>query len=558
MNMNFYGFMLLENMKKIVLKYIYRMFQSMRLRLNQFSRFLLIIVGLALAFSNHCFAISKNAPLEFKFIVKHFKVEGLSPLSEDFINDYFKALNNQLYSLKDLQTISKDLEKVIQNQGYPFYKVVLPPQKLSNGDIKLQVMAFTLGKIEVKGSEYFSNENIIASLPILQKLAYSPNTNEISAAIRVANKHPSKLVQMTFKASDNPDKLDADVVVSDHRPFQATLTANNYGTRTSGEYRLIGALQYSNLWGLDHIINGSYSTSPDHADSVQQYGANYSLPIYKLKGWLSLYFANSSISTGNVGSDLQITGAGEMYGMHYQQFLPKFGAYEHSLDAGIDNRYFINDVQFGNQQIGGNVRSVPFSLLYKGEYLWKNTHSGYYLQWVSNTDYGSHNTEAFYLANRQNAHQNWDLFRYGANFSFNFNEWLFQTTLTGQDSHYSLIAGEELGIGGSYDVRGYAQRETGADNGQIVKIEISTPRWQQMNLFGFFDYGHGQLQNPTPDQTREWNLRGTGIGARVSVGEYFTGNITFATALDSVPNLGLSGGTVAGDNRIHANIVFKY
>ncbi|MGZ8174747.1 MULTISPECIES: ShlB/FhaC/HecB family hemolysin secretion/activation protein [Methylobacter] len=507
------------------------------------------------------FCLAAAAPQEFKFNIKHFSVEGLSPLSQSFIEDYFKPLQNRLYTLKELQEVSKALELIIREQGYPFYRVRVPPQTLATGDVKLQVISFTLGEIEVTGNNYFPRNNIIASLPVLNKLE-SPNTQALAEAIKVANKHPSKQVQLTFKPSKIPDKLDANITVSEHRPYQASLIANNYGTASSGDYRLTGTLQYSNLWGLDHIVNGSYSTAPDHADTVKQYGASYSLPIYRLKGWLSAYYANSSVNTGTVATDLTVTGSGEMYGIHYQQYLPKWGKYEHSLDLGIDNRYFINDIQFQNIQLGANVRSAPFSVLYKGEYPWLNTHTGYYVQWVGNTDFGGHNTQAHYQAARLNAKQNWDLLRYGSSFSVNVNEWLMQTSLTGQHSHSPLIAGEQLGIGGSFDVRGYDQRETGADSGEIVKFEVTTPAWsalsvvegQKTNLFVFYDYGHGRLQSTTPGQVKDWNLSGTGIGARFQWREYFQGNITFANALDTVE----AGTTQAGNNRIHANIVFKY
>ena len=505
--------------------------------------------------------LAATAPQAFKFTVKHFSVEGLSPLSQAFIDEYFKPLQNKPYTLKELQDVSKKLEQLIRDQDYPFYRVIVPPQTLDSGEVKLQVISFTVGEIGVTGNQYFTRNNIIASLPVLNR-SESPNTQDLAEAIKVANKHPSKQVKITFKPSQTADKLDANIAVSEHRPYQATLIANNYGTPSSGDYRLTGALQYSNLWGMDHIVNASYSTSPDHADTVRQYGGSYSLPIYRLKGWLSAYYANSSVNTGTVATDLTVTGSGEMYGIHYQQYLPKWGKYEHSLDFGIDNRYFINDVQFQSVQLGGNVRSAPFSVLYKGEYPWKNTHTGYYVQWVGNTDFGGHNTDTQYQAVRLNAKQNWDLFRYGTNVSVNVKDWLLQTSLTGQHSHSPLIAGEQLGIGGSFDVRGYEQRETGADSGEIVKVEVTTPdlaqlsaiEGQKINLYAFYDYGHGRLQSTTPGQTKDWNLSGTGIGARYQWREYFLGNIAFATALDTVE----AGTTKAGNNRILANIVFKY
>ena len=500
------------------------------------------------------------APKEFSFNIKHFSVEGLSPLSHAFIDDYFKPLQNRTYTLKELHDVCKALEKVIHQKGYLFYQVIVPQQTMAAGNVKLKVMAFKLAKVNVTGNKYFSKDNIFASLPILKKSS-SPNAVDLTEAIKVANKHPSKQVQITFKSSKSPDEIEADIAVTDHRPYQATLTGNNYGTSSSGGYRLIGALQYSNLFGLDHIVNASYSISPDHLETVKQYGGSYSLPIYQMKGWLSAYYSNSSVNTGTVATNITVTGSGEMFGLHYQQYLPKWGKYEHSLDVGIDSHYFINNVLVNTIQEGSTVRSTPFSALYKGDYPWLNTYTSYYLQWVANTAMGSQNNQSDYWnasegkGARFDAKQDWQLMRYGGNFSVNVKEWLLQTNLTGQQSPNPLIAGEQLGIGGSYDVRGYSQRETAADSAQIIKLEVTTPTWEKTSLFSFFDYGHGHQQSITPGQVKDYSLSGAGIGTRYQWRDYFMGNVTYANALDTAPE---AGGTKAGANRIYAMIVFKY
>lgn len=516
-----------------------------------------IIALLCLSFQGFCQDPTASAgtifaPKEFKFNVKSLTVEGPSPLSQTLIDKFTKPLQNRAYSLKDLQEISKSLEQKIHEQGYPFYRVIVPPQTLSQGDVKLQIISFTLGEIEVDGNKYFSNDNILASIPILKKTK-SPNTQDLSDAIQVTNRHPSKQLQVIFSPGKNQDKLDAKISVNEQRPLQMLLSANNFGTPTSGDYRLTGEMQYSNLWGKDHVVNGSFSTSPDHASSVRQFGGSYSFPIYQLNGWLSAYYAESTVNVGTVATNLTVTGAGKMHGIHYQQYLPSIGRYEHSLNLGIDNRYFINDIQFQSTQIGDNVRSTPFSALYRGQLPWENTQINYYIQWVNNTDLGNHNTQAHYLANRLNSQQDWNLIRYGGNFLANVNNWAFQTTLIGQQSQYSLIAGEQLGIGGSFDVRGYNQRETGADSGQIVKFETITPPWHYVNLFAFFDYGHGSLHHTTQNQVKNWSLGSVGIGARFQWKEYGMGNITYANALKTAD----AGTTEAGDSRIHFNVVYK-
>ncbi len=100
-------------------------------------RSILIAASLCLIPQASCLAA---APQEFKFNVTHFSLDGLSQLSQTFIDDYFRPLQNKSYTLKELQNVSKALERVIHEQGFPFYQVIVPPQTLASGDIKLQVV----------------------------------------------------------------------------------------------------------------------------------------------------------------------------------------------------------------------------------------------------------------------------------------------------------------------------------------------------------------------------------------------------------------------------------
>jgi hemolysin activation/secretion protein len=494
-------------------------------------------------------------PQKMKFIVKKFTVEGESLaniIDENEIETYLKSFQEKSFNLKELQDVGKGLEAMIREEGFAFYRVILPPQSLNSGEVKLKVITFNIGSIKVEGNKHFTEKNVLASLPEL-KQDTSPNTKELSELVKIANRHPSKQVVVTFKQTDNKDTVDATVnVIEQPRPYQFSLLLNNTGTQSSGDFRITTAAQYNNLWGLDHIVNASYTLPPEHADTVKQYGGTYALPIYALKGWLNMYYAYSSANNGTVATDLTITGAGEMMGIHYQQFLPKFEKYEHSLDIGFDSRYFENDVQFKNTQIGTNVRSFPFSLAYKAEYPFEHLQTGYFLQWAMNTGWGSENDDKQYKNSRTGADSSWHIFRYGSNFKTTFENWLLTTSLTGQYSENPLIAGEQLGLGGSYDVRGYEQRETGADNGQIVKIELTTPEWQKTNAFVFYDYGHGSREKPQPTELKDWNLSSVGIGAKWQWQNYVNTSLTFATALND------STTTKAFNNRILFDVNLRY
>jgi len=499
--------------------------------------------------------LSYAEPKPISFFVKSFSIQGDSPLDSKEREVLLKPYENKQYNLEQLQSVAKILEQKIRSEGYAFYRVVLPPQTLASEEIQLKIISFAINKIKVEGIKYFDKSNILASLPQL-KIGESPDTKALANALKMTNRHPFKELQLTFKQSnDTVDNIEAKINVIEQRPYQAFLIMNNTGTDKTGEFRITGAIQYGNLWNLDHQISASYSTSPDHLETVQQYGINYSLPIYALKGWLSAYYAFSDVDNGIIANDFSVTGSGEMYGLHYQQFLPKLGSYEHWLDVGIDNRFFINDVKFLETPIGNSIRSTPVSILYQGEYLWKQVKSDFHLQWVGNTGLGGHNSQQHYQKSRVNSKQDWHLLRYGANLNATFKNWLVKFSLTGQYSDQAIISGEQLGIGGSYSVRGYDERETSADSGEIIKLELYTPRLYGFKLLGFYDYGHGRQQNVLDNEAKSWTLSSVGIGIRWQWKNYIFTNLDLAHTL----NEGLkNGGTQLGNNRIHASLVLRF
>ena len=526
-----------------------------------------VTAGIAFLISSLLIPTLSNAeePKAIDFMVDKLLVEGKSPLAEETINELLSPHQSKRYNLDQLQAVAKSLEQSIRDQGYAFYRVVIPPQSLNQGQITLRIISFSLNEIAVEGNDYFGEDNIKASMPGLE-VGQSPNTQNLSEYLKVANRHPSKQIKLTFKQSHEADAVDARLDVNEQRPYQASLIMNNTGTDKTGEFRMTAAVQHGNLWNKDHILNGSYTTSPDHMETVQQYGVNYSAPIYPLKGWISAYYAFSDVDTGVVGGggggDISVTGSGEMYGIHYLQYLPKLGRYEHWLDLGIDNRFFINDIRFidlliqRKTQIGTNVRSTPFSVLYKGEYPWQIARLNYHVQWVANTDFGGHNTQLHYSSSRFKAQQDWDLIRYGANLNTNLGQWFFTANLTGQYSHKPLISGEQIGIGGSYSVRGYNERETSADTGEVLKLELYTPRWQGINLLTFYDYGHGRQQSTVVGEKESWTLSSVGIGARYQWKKHLLASIDLAHTLD--PGTATGERTNTGTNRIHASIVLRY
>lgn len=496
---------------------------------------------------------------EISFEVKKFTLKGDIPETLSGVEAILLGAEKKKYTLKGLRKLAQDVESAIRKQGYAFHRVIVPPQSLIAGNVNLKVISFALGDITITGNEYFDDENIRRSIPALQE-GDAINTYKLSQALKVANYSASKQLKLTFKQSEISNKVKAEIGVIEERPYHISLIGNNAGTSDTGSFRLTLALEHNNLWGLDHSINASYTTSPGHAEDIIQYGISYNIPVYSLKGWVTGYYVSSDADTGKVAGGFDISGSGQMYGVHYLQYLPKFKRlkyYEHWFDIGIDSRFFDNDILFGQDNIGSNVRSVPINLRYQGEFPWKDMKFNFHIEWAKNTGAGSYNNQSDYENNRYGAVQNWDLIRYGMSSSVNFLQWQFRANFSGQYTDQALISGEQIGLGGTYSIRGYSERETGADSGNILHLEMHTPEWKDLHLLTFFDYGQGRRRAAQAGELENWHISSVGLGARWHWQRYLSVSLDWAVALNEVPST-LTNRTQAGDSRLHGSIMLRY
>lgn len=499
-------------------------------------------------------------PPEIRFQVQSFQLEGELPVAEEDLHESLSSYLDKEYSLQGLQGIAKSLEQELRQQGYAFYRVVLPAQSLADSEVTFKVVSFSLGELSIEGNKHFDHENILASLPGLEQGA-SPNIHNLAGALKVANHHDAKQLSLKFKQSNLQDKIDASINVQDESPWRLSLLANNTGNEQTGEARVTLAAQHSNIWNRDHNINLSYTTSPDYLEEVEQYGFNYVFPWYWGKAWINSYYSSSNVDSGTIAESFDVTGSGENYGVHYLQYLPKGQKYEHWLDFGIDNRLFESEVSLvgiSNAVNTTEIRSVPVSLMYKGEYPFSFSNLFFHVQYVINTPIDSKNDDEDYSRNGlSQARQDWHALRYGFSANSGFYGWALRLNIAGQYSDNRLISGEQFGLGGSQSIRGYEERETSVDMGNFANLELYSPVWLKTMGVVFFDYGEGELRKyQAEDNERYYKLASAGVGVRWQWHKKAFFSLDMAHTFEDASESGT--GTEKDDQAVHANLLLSW
>ncbi len=470
-----------------------------------------------------CVSALAQTPPAVNFKVERFQIDGDNPLDPKTTETTLAPFLGDYSGIDGLLGAKDALEQAFAKAGYNFARVSLPAQALDSGIVILKVTSVSVGELQIKGNEHFTEDNIRRSLPKL-RAAGGSDLSEVSRSLAVANEHPHKKLRVTFKESElQPDMVDAVVNVQDRRPWNLFATINNIGTQDTGRSRLQLGGMYGNLSGHDDVFSTAVTISPDNINNVMQFGAFYQIPIYQLSGWLSGFYVKSDVDVGNVQNVFDVSGAGDFYGISFKRQLIGVGRYKHSLTAGLQDRSF--DTSIFNAATGLPIRGIstivrsrPFTARYDGGYNWVATSFDFYVDFTTNLSFGGHNNDFDYSKVRKPAVSDWKVMRFGALVTQQLPEGFSGVfRLNGQYSREPLIPGEQFGVGGERSVRGFDERTIAGDTALVANLELWTPPVEQLDgvrFLGFLDAGHKHLVDPLAKQLGSDTISSIGIGAR--------------------------------------------
>lgn len=521
---------------------------------------LLVLGGMLLATS----ALAEEAVVP-RFNIDKIFLEGNTIIPSAEVAAIFKKYTGPQKDFGTLQEAMDVIEAACRKRGYTMVTAILPEQELERGTVVINLLEPVVKEILIDGNRYYSRENILRAMPSLKK-GVPPNVARISENLKAANENPGRKISLQFKNEDNDKELIAELKVTDQKPWKVSATADNTGTSATGLYRVGLGLQYSNLFGLDHVISLNYITSPDHLSKVQIFSGSYRIPLYGLGDTLDLFGAYSDVDSGTTqvsNTGVSISGKGIISGVRYNMNLNRFGEYEHKLIGGADYRLYDNTVMILGRDEGKDVVAHPLNLTYGAS--WNNSFASLdgSLGVLYNIPWGHLGHKSDFYAARDGANPNYFITRYGINSIFRPGaDFMLRLGANGQYSPDRLISGEQFGLGGSTSVRGYEEREESWDSGISGVFEAYSPDFGkiipmpspgiQLRLVGFYDSGYGYNIRPRAGELNEHSLNGTGAGVRLGVGEYLNFSLDWGHALDN------SATTRRGNDRIHFKASIAY
>ena len=483
--------------------------------------------------------------------IREYRVEGAHQLNQIEIEEAVYPFLGPGRTADDVEQARAALEKAYRDKGFQTVSVQAPEQQGRGGIVFLQVVESKVGRLRVKGSRYYSLDQIERLAPSVAP-GRVPNFNEINRDILALNQLSDRRITPALRAGVEPGTVDIDLTVKDTLPLHGSVELNNRYSADTTSLRLNGSLSYSNLWQRGHAAGVSFQIAPEHTDDAQVISGYYGLRFPAVP-WLNLVLQgtkqDSNVST--LGGSA-VVGRGEILGLRMAATLPSGNGFYHSLSLGFDYKHFDETVRFGFSQVLTPITYYPFSASYGATWVGKGR--------VTELNAGIN----FHIRGLGDDLAGFDSKRFKADGSYFF----FRGDLThtqdlpggfqimgkvqGQAAGQPLLNSEQFSGGGLGTVRGYLESAVLGDNAIFGSLELRSPSllrekrktgegasateestgfsWQ---IYAFCEGGMLTLNDPLPEQQDRFDVGSYGVGSRLRLFDHLNGSVDFGMPLIS-------------------------
>ncbi|BAZ46445.1 hypothetical protein NIES4102_34770 [Chondrocystis sp. NIES-4102] len=478
--------------------------------------------------------------------VKKIKVVG-NTLFKPEITKLTKEYQNKSLTLTELYKLRSAISKLYTDKGYVNSGAYLPPQKIEDGIVKIQVLEGQIETIEITGNKHLSDRYITSRLALSTPI----KTEQILERLQLLRLDPLiENVAAELSAGVAPGMSRLDIKVDEADAFNISTSLDNYKSPSVGSNSRNLGLSYNNLLQSGDEINVNYSNTK----GGDAFDIGYAIPVNAKNSQISFTYG---INSNNVVEDpftpLDIETKSNFYELSWRQ--PVINQLTQELALGLS---------FSRQHSETSVLDYPFPLSIGADEAGKTNISAikFFQEYTKRTDKSV-------LALRSQFSLGVDLFDATINNNApdsRFFAWRGQSQWVRQLNEdflvllradlqlaNDLVPLEQFRIGGVNSVRGYRRDISLSDSGLFTSAELRIPVWRIAQLDGVL-----QL-SPFIDFGLPWSggdaivnvdsLVAIGMGLNFKAGEGFNARLDYGIPLTNVQ--------VNGDSLQEAGVTFS-
>jgi len=489
-------------------------------------------------------AIIQNAPAnadQITFNLNNLSIEGVSAYDGDDLASIYQSQLGTTVSLADVYAIANRLTNKYRNEGYILTQVVVPPQTIDGGNVRLRVVEGFVDRVVVDGDDDPHALSLIQDYASRISTGGALNLRTLEKQLLLINDLPG----VTARSVLSPSRTQAGAsdlrIIVTRKAIDGILGIDNFGSRYLGPVQLTAGASANSFFGNNEKITGQFVVSPfGNNDPELAFGAfSYEQPINSIGTKARAFFSHSDTEPGFDIDIFNVNGKSTAYGIGLEHaFLRSrtrnlYGTAQFDLrnvdsksDIDVTRKDRIRAVRVGGRYefldtlFGVGINSLSAELSQGLDILGSSDEGDANLtRPAGDPQFQKINVSA----------QRLQRITSDVNLLLGFNA---------QAANEALLSSEEFGVGGSNFGRGFDGSEIVGEDGFSTKVEL---QWNQplqtpfsgvedYEVYGFWDFGKVWNDDATISDDDD-SIASVGLGFRADLISNFQGGAYVAVPL---------------------------
>jgi hemolysin activation/secretion protein len=465
-----------------------------------------------------------------------FEVVGSTVFSKAEFDRLLAGFIGRPLSFAELLQARSAVSELYISKGYITSGAIIPPQSLTGGMIKIQVIEGGLEGISITGNRRLNTNYVRSRLAIATQAPL--NQNRLLEALQLLQLDPLiQNISAELQAGSHPGLNLLEVRIKEAKTLSSRIFADNRRSPSVGSFRRGAEINSINLLGWGDSAGLLY-TNTDGSNSVD---FNYTLPVNPRNGTVSLQLSRSqSTITESPFNELDIEAKSRDYELTYRQPILQTPTEEIALGMTAARRESDTSLLGVEYPLSPGAddrgRTRILALRTFQEYTQRGARQVFAARSQFSLGVGA------FDATVNNSEPDGRFFAWRG--QAQYLRLLAPDTLLLLRSDVQLATGEllpleQMGLGGMDTVRGYRQDLLLTDNGVFASAELRYPIYRTRDRQGvlqvtpFIDFGtawnNGSQADPDPN-----TLVSAGLGLRWSYGDRLTARFEWGIPLVDV------------------------
>ncbi len=489
--------------------------------------------------------------------VQRFEVIGSSVFSQEEFNELLKEFTTEPISFAELLRTQDKITQYYFDKGYITSGAFIPPQELTKGVVKIQVIEGRVDEVIIEGLQRLKPSYIRSRIEVGSQTPL--NQNRLFEALQLLQLDPRiATLAVELAAGSRPGVSILIVTIKENDGFSSQLTLDNQRSPSVGTFRRRLEASHNNLLGYGDTLRVGY-TNTDGSNALDDF--NYIFPINPGNGTIG--FRHSRTRTNIIEEPfniLDIQSKSLNYELTYRQPVKQTPTEEFAVGVTAsrqESATTLLDIPFPLTEGADNNGELKISAIRLfQEYTARSSQEVLAVRSQFNLGVGLLNS----TINQNSPDSTFFSWRGQAQYLRLLTPDVI-LLLRGdlQLAKQSLVSLEQFSIGGAATVRGYRQDSLLADNGLFASAELRfpilrIPSWEtNLQLAPFMDFGTVWNNKNSVSSLETSTLTSVGLGLRLGIGDRLNAQLDWGIPLI---DLNTSGDSLQ-ENGIYFSINYR-